>query len=192
MLKIVLRISNLLFAPIPIFWNSVVFSCLYFFIGSGSAFLYFERVSKRSVTPILRLFGASIGKKCSIQTGLTFHNCSNFKNLTIGDNCHIGKKCFFDLRDRITIKDNVVISMQTTFITHQDFYVSSLNKKFPSKRGGIFINSHSYIGARSTILMDIIVGEKSVIGANSLVNRNVEANTMVGGVPAKIIRKDFV
>jgi acetyltransferase-like isoleucine patch superfamily enzyme len=40
--------------------------------------------------------------------------------------------------------------------------------------------------------MDIIVGEKSVIGANSLVNRNVEANTIVGGVPAKIIRKDFV
>jgi acetyltransferase-like isoleucine patch superfamily enzyme len=186
-----LRIVNLLLAPIAILWNSLVFSCLYLLIGNSSAFLYLERVSKRSVVHILRLFGASIGKKCSIQTGLVFHNCSNFKNLTIGDNCHIGKQCFFDLRGCITIKNNVVVSMQTTFLTHQDFYVSSLNKKFPSKKGDIIINSHSYIGARSTILMGVTVGEKSIIGANSLVNKNVVEKTMVGGVPAKIIGKDF-
>ncbi len=187
MLKKILKIINLLFAPISIIWNISIFSCLYFFIGNTAACLHLERVSKRSVKPILRLFGAKIGKRCIIETGLVFHNCNSFKNLIIGDKCHIGKKCFFDLRDRITIKDNVVISMKTTLITHQDFYLSSLKQNFPSKNKEIVINSNSYIGANSTILM-VTVGTRSIVGANALVNKDVVKDAIVGGVPARIIK----
>ena len=168
-----------------------MFLCLYFCIGNTSAFLHLERVSKRSVKPILRLFGAKVGKRCIVQTGLMFNNCSSFKNLTIGDDCFIGRKCFFDLQECIVIRDNVTVAMQTTFITHQDFFSSSLSKAYPSEQKNIVINSHAYIGAKSTILMGVTVEEGSIVGANSLVNKDVAKNTMVGGVPVKLINKQI-
>ena len=183
-----LKIINLLFAPIPIFWNIIVFSALYFLIGSSSAFIYFESVSKRSVKPILRIFGAKIGKRCLIETGLIFHNCSSFKNLTIGNKCYIGKHCFFDLTNRIIIKDNADIAMKVTFITHQDFYLSSLIENFPKKYKNVVIKEHSHIGVGSTIIM-ATVGNNAYIGAGIVVNKDTVDNAIMSSPTAKTIVK---
>ncbi|MCE1201608.1 MAG: hypothetical protein LWX09_05870, partial [Bacteroidia bacterium] len=77
-------------------------------IGFDAAALFLQRVDKNSVIPILRKYGATIGKDCDIETGLIFHNCSDFSRLVIGNNCHIGKNCFFDLKASIILSDNVV------------------------------------------------------------------------------------
>ncbi|MBZ0183578.1 MAG: acyltransferase [Melioribacteraceae bacterium] len=165
------------------FWLRIVF------IGFDYANLLLQKVDKYSIKLILKKNGAQIGENCDIETGLTFHNCKNYSNLIIGNNCHIGKNCFFDLREKVIIGKNVVISMQCTFITHIDMSKSNLSKLFKSESHPINISDNTYIGANSIILMGVKIDNLSFIAADSLVNKNVEPKTMVGGVPAKFIKK---
>lgn len=53
--------------------------------------------------------------------------------------------------------------------------------------GVIKINDNCFIGSESTILAGVTIGTNSIVAAGSLVNRDVPANTIVGGVPAKVI-----
>ncbi|KZY60627.1 hypothetical protein A3735_11610 [Oleiphilus sp. HI0061] len=164
---------------------SFVFRNLLFGFKVASA--YSESLSSRALVIVLRLYGANIGKNCDIQPGITFHNCKNFNNLTIGKNCHIGKNCFFDLRESITIEDNVVISMFSKFVTHIDMTKSSLTEEFPASCAPIRIGTDSYLGISSTVLMGVELGSKVLVGANSLVNVSVPSNSRVAGTPCKAI-----
>jgi len=157
-------------------------------IGFDEANTFLRRIGKNSIIPLLRQNGAVIGNNCDIEVPLIFHNCRNFKNLQIGNNVHIGKNCFFDLRDKVIIEDNVVISMQTTFITHTDISKSGLTKKYPPAQNPILIKSDSYIGANVTILMSVTMGKFSIAAAGAVITRDVQQWTMVGGVPAKKIK----
>ena len=159
------------------------------FIGFDVANLFIQRVDKYSVSLILRKFGAKIGNNCDIETGIVFHNCRNYSNLVLGNNCHIGKNCFFDLREKVIIGDNVVVSMRVSFITHMDMNKSKLTLIYPKKQQPVNVHANSYIGADSTILMRVNLGEDSFIAAGALVSKNVESRTMVGGIPAIVIKK---
>jgi len=158
------------------------------FIGFDVANLFIQRVDKISLQLILKKNGSKIGKNSDIETGIIFHNCKDYSNLVIGNNCHIGKNCFFDLRDCIEIENNVVISMQCSFITHIDLIKSILSKKYIAESAKIKIESNSYLGTGTIVLMGVTIGEKSFIAASSLVNKNVKNNTVVGGIPSKVIK----
>ena len=168
--------------------NLFRFTIRKYLLGFDTANLFIQRVEKKSIQLILKKNGASIGENCDVETGLIFHNCKNYSNLSIGDNCHIGKNCFFDLRDKITLNDNVVISMQCTFITHVDMTKSELSKLYPSLSKKIILHKNCYIGARATIHMGVELGEGCIIASNSMINRNVAKYTVVGGIPAKLIK----
>ena len=168
--------------------NLFIFTIRKYLIGFDVANISLQRIDKRSLQLILKMNGAKIGKDCDIETGLIFHNCKNYKNLIIGNNCHIGKNCFFDLRDKIIIKDNVVISMQCTFITHIDMIKSELSKRYPSISKRIIINKNCYLGAGVTLTMGVELGESSLIATSSLVNKNVTPYDIVGGIPAKLLK----
>lgn len=157
-------------------------------IGFENANSYLRRLDKDSMVHVLKANGATIGINCDIETLLIFHNCQDFSNLVIGDNVHLGKNCFIDLRGKVIIEDNVVVSMQTTFITHMDISKSELRSKYPASFNDIIIKSNSYIGANSTILQGVEVGENSLVAAGSVVTRNIPPFTIVAGVPAKKIR----
>lgn len=159
-----------------------------FFLGPQNAIQYITRVDKSSVIRLLRLSGAKIGKNCDIETGLIFHNCDSLINLTVGDNCHIGKSCFFDLRDKINIEHNCVISMGCYFITHIDMNNSQLRQYYPAEHNPISVLNNTYIGAKATILMGVILENNSFVAANALVVSSVKTNTLVGGIPARIIK----
>ncbi len=158
-------------------------------IGFEFANLMTRTVDKNSLKMILERNGAKIGDNCDIESGLVFHNCQDYSNLVIGNNCHIGKDCFFDLRDKVIIGDNVVISMQCTFITHIDMSKSDLTNLYKPTKAPIIIENDAYLGSGTKVLMGVRIGEKSFIAANSLVTKNVEPYTLVGGVTAKIIKK---
>ena len=152
--------------------------------GISNALIYFSNIDKNSVIPILQSNGAKIGDNCDIETGITFHNCVDFKKLIIGNNCHIGKNCFIDLREKVEIENNVVVSMQTMFITHVDMNKSNLKNKYPVGQKEIKLESNSYIGARATILMGVTIGNSSIVAAGSLVKNNVDACSLSAGNPA--------
>ena len=173
---------------IKVFWDVKEFCLRKRILGFENANAFLRRLDKNSIISILVKNGASIGTGCDIESPLIFHNCSDFSNLIIGNNCHIGKNCFFDLRDRVIIEDNVIISMQTTFITHTDMNKSDLRIFYPASQAPVRVGKNTYIGANSTILQGVNIGENCVLAAASVVIGNIPSNTMVGGVPAKFIR----
>ena len=101
---------------------------------------------------------------------------------TIGENVFIGMKCYMDDMDpsKTIISDNVTISYGTYFACH-------------GKNQGhttIHIKKGAYIGMRCNILSGkegIVIGEKSIIGAGSLVNSSVPDNVKVVGVPIRVL-----
>lgn len=177
------------FRKLIAYYNLYRFSWRKNLTGFDVANQFLQRVDKYSLKYILQKHGATIGRNCDIETGLIFHNCKNFSNLIIGNNCHIGKNCFFDLRDKIEIGNNVVISMQCTFITHIDISKSALSAIFPATSSPISIGDDSYLGAKTTIMKNITIGQNVVVAAGALVNKNIDNNIIVGGVPAKLIKK---
>ncbi len=169
--------------------NLFRFNIRKWFFGFEISNLFIQRVDKYSLLYILKNNGARIGKNCDIESGQIFHNCKDYSNLNIGDNCHIGKNCFFDLRDQIIIKNSVVISMQCTFITHIDLAKSNLSINYPSKSGPITIDNNCYIGVKSTILHGVEIKEGVYVGANITVIKNTESYELIGGTPAIFIKK---
>lgn len=171
------------------YWNLFQFSWRKRLLGFEYANVFLQRVDKRSAVLILKKNGARIGENCDIESGLTFHNCTNYANFQVGRNCHIGKNCFFDLRGAVVLEDNVVVSMRCNFITHIDLSKSPLSGFYPSATGGIRLRENCYIGASSTILKGVTIGKDAFVGASALVLDSVPARTLVGGVPARKLRE---
>ncbi|WP_201333801.1 DapH/DapD/GlmU-related protein [Nitratiruptor sp. YY09-18] len=102
----------------------------------------------------------------------------------IGKKVFIGMKCYLDDMDpsKIIIEDNVTISYGVYFACH------GINQKHTH----ILIKKGAYIGMRATIISGkngIVIGENSIIGAGSLVNKSVEDNVLVAGVPIKKLKR---
>jgi len=182
------RFRKYTFIPINIFLNMILFLFREFFLGFENANNYLKRVSQSSIIPILRIKGAKIGKRCNIQSGITIHNCRNYRRISIGENCHIGKNFFLDLRGNVTIGNDVVIAMNNTFITHSDMNNSKLRKIYPAAQDDIVIEHDVYIGTNCIVLMGVTIGTKSIVGAKSLVMKNVEKKAIYAGSPAVKIK----
>ncbi len=139
---------------------------------------------------ILGRNGAEIGDDCDIESPLIIHNCKDYENLTVGNNCHIGKDVFFDLKFPIIIEDRAIISMRVTVITHLDVGRSPLkNMGFPVREEAIIFGKGCYVGAGALVLPGVRIGECAVVAAGSVVTHNVVSYAVVGGVPAKMIRR---
>jgi len=128
---------------------------------------------------------------CSIDSGTKIGAFVEIqKGATIGKNCKISSHSF--ICEGVHIADNVFVGHNVTFI----------NDKFPraTTENGVlqtddnwecietFIEEGASIGSSVTILCGVRVGKRSVIGAGSVVTRDVEENTIVAGNPAKFIR----
>ncbi len=168
------------------YFNLFRFSLRKYLIGFDYANQFIQRVDKYSLQIILKKNGATIGENCDIESGLTFHNCKDYSNLHIGNSCHIGKNCFFDLRGSIIIYNNSTISMGVTILTHSDFGYSSLMKIYPQSIENVVIGNDVFIGANSTILAGVTIGDFNLIAASSLVNKSSKPNSVLAGVPATI------
>lgn len=173
-----------------IFYLKSNFKTREIFHGFENANTFLARADKRSLIPILRSNGAAIGDSCDIESGIIFHNCKDkFKNLDIGNNCHIGKNCFFDLKAKIVIKDKVTVSMGSKILTHLDMGKSGLSKIYPPVQKSVVINNNCFIGAGATILKGVELGENCVVAAGSIVTKPFPANSLIVGVPAKLVKK---
>lgn len=84
----------------------------------------------------------------------------------------------------ITLGDNVQIGPNVTIATDNH----DLKDHYILKCRPVTINNNAWIGANATILPGVTVGENAVIGAGSVVTKDVPANTVVAGNPARVIR----
>jgi len=128
---------------------------------------------------ILRVFGARIGRKSAVFRGTTV---LGIRSLVIGDEVGIGFRCMLDARGGLTIGSQCVIASDVHFITgahlpHSDTFDFEL---LP-----IVIGDHAWIASRATILPNVTIGRGAVVGAVSLVRKDVADFEMVAGVPAE-------
>lgn len=109
------------------------------------------------------------------------------KNIHIGKNVFINMGCKFQDQGGIFIGDGVLIGHNVVLAT--------LNHAMsPEDRGTmipkpIHIGKNVWIGANSTILPGVTIGDGAIVAAGAVVTKDVPSNTVVGGVPAKMIRK---
>jgi acetyltransferase-like isoleucine patch superfamily enzyme len=91
--------------------------------------------------------------------------------------------------DLLTIERNVGIGPRVTLLLHQDFWPSPLMSLYPEKNLKMRIKEGACICAGTIILPGVTIGEFAVIAAGSVVNKDVPPYTVVGGVPAKELKK---
>ena len=121
---------------------------------------------------------AVIGKNCNICAHVLIEN-----DVIIGDNVVV--KSGVQIWDGIRIEDDVFIGPNVTFTN--DLFPRAKNKDWLLKE--TIIKKGASIGANSTILAGHTIGEKSMIGAGSVVTKDIPAGTMWYGNPAKFIKK---
>lgn len=129
----------------------------------------------------LKLMGMKIGRYSQIDMGVKYHVPRYVK---IGRSTHINSGCFFDAKGRITIGDNVSISMNVALCTggHKvnDPYFS------PDHRP-IVVEDYVWIGINATVMHGVTIGKGAVVAAGAVVTKDVEPYTIVAGIPAKKI-----
>ena len=110
-----------------------------------------------------------------------------YSSLTIGNECYIGRDCLFDVMGKITIGNQVTISHSADFNTHTHSGKSPLrNKKLKVSKGDIKISDGVYLGSNVTVLECVTIGSNTIIGAFSLVNRDLPGNIVGFGIPCKV------
>jgi acetyltransferase-like isoleucine patch superfamily enzyme len=112
---------------------------------------------------------------------------TNFGRFTrIGKGVFINHACSFLDLGGITIEDNVLIGPNVSLITENHPLDPTERRTLVCKP--IVVKCNAWIGARATILPGVVIGENAVVAAGAVVYRDVPANTVVAGVPAKMLK----
>ncbi|MGB9720420.1 MAG: acyltransferase [bacterium] len=134
----------------------------------------------------VNLYDCEIGDNTKIGTFVEIQ-----KNAKIGKNCKISTHTF--ICEGVTIEDNVFIGHNVTFIN--DKYPRSTNPDGSMQTDAdwkvvpTLVRKGASIGSSATILCGVTIGENAIVGAGSVVTKDVPDNAVVAGVPARIIRK---
>jgi maltose O-acetyltransferase len=139
---------------------------------------------------ILRAAGFNIGQGTVMWGTPTITGVDNLQaKLSIGQRCVLNVDCLLDLGAPITIGDQVAIGHQVMFLT-----TSHMIGRRSYRAGKLFarpivIEDGAWIGARCVVLPGVTIGAGAVVAAGAVVTKNVPADTLVGGTPARIIRE---
>ncbi len=136
------------------------------------------------LSQFINLYGCEIGDETKIGAFVEVQ-----KNATIGKRCKISSHTF--VCEGVTIEDNVFIGHGVMFIN--DSYPRAttegkLQTEADWKVERTVIRKNASIGTGVTILANISIGENAIVGAGSVVTKDVAANTIVAGNPAKLLR----
>lgn len=109
------------------------------------------------------------------------------KNITVGKNVFFNTGCSFQDRGGISIGDGTMMGMNVTIATlNHGLPLETRNVTYPSP---VIIGDNVWIGSNATILPGVTIGDNSVVAAGAVVTKDVPANTVVAGVPAKELKK---
>ena len=137
------------------------------------------------LSQFVNLYGCEIGDETKIGAFVEIQ-----KNATVGRRCKISSHTF--VCEGVTIEDNV-------FVGHNVAFINDTYPRATAADGGLqtekdwrvdptIIKKGASIGSGATILCNVTVGENAIVGAGSVVTKNVPANTIVAGNPARVLR----
>jgi acetyltransferase-like isoleucine patch superfamily enzyme len=138
------------------------------------------------LSKFINLYGCEIGDETKIGAFVEIQ-----KNAVVGKRCKVSSHTF--VCEGVTIEDNVFIGHSVTFIN--DSYPRAttaeggLQTEADWKVERTLVKKGASIGSGSTILSNISIGENAIVGAGSVVTKDVPANSIVAGNPARVLRQ---
>jgi acetyltransferase-like isoleucine patch superfamily enzyme len=133
----------------------------------------------------INLYGCEIGDETKIGAFVEIQ-----KNASIGRRCKISSHTF--VCEGVTIEDNVFVGHGVTFVNDSYPRATTLDGELQTEKDWsverTVVKRGASIGSGSTILSNLAIGENSIVGAGSMVTRDVPPDSIVAGNPAKILR----
>ena len=141
-------------------------------------------------TRLLQLSGLSVGDRTLLTSNPSvIGGRGAWRNLTIGTDCYINQGCIFDATAPIAVGNHVAFG-HGVMVTTSSHLIGS-----PDRRSGLLkpepvrIGDGAWLASRVVVLPGVEIGAGAVVCAGAVVARSVAPNTMVGGVPARLIRR---
>lgn len=133
----------------------------------------------------VNLYGCTIGSRTKIGAFVEIQ-----KNAVVGRDCKIQSHSF--ICEGVNIEDEVFIGHSVTFINDTYPRATTRDGRMQSDADWAvqptFVKKGASIGSGSTILANVTIGERSIVGAGSIVTKDVPPGTIVAGNPAKVLR----
>ena len=138
------------------------------------------------LSKFINLYGCAIGDNTKIGAFVEVQ-----KNAAIGKNCKISSHTF--ICEGVTIEDEVFIGHGVTFVNDTYPRATAAGGRLQTEADWAveptLVKRGASIGSGSTILAKVTIGENAIVGAGSVVTKDVPANAIVAGNPARILRK---
>jgi acetyltransferase-like isoleucine patch superfamily enzyme len=137
------------------------------------------------LSKFINLYGCEIGDETKIGAFVEIQ-----KGAKVGKRCKISSHTF--ICEGVTIEDNVFIGHNVTFINDTYPRATKLDGALQTDEDWhvepTLVKEGASIGSGSTILSKVTIGENAIVGAGSVVTRDVPANTIAAGTPARVLR----
>ena len=141
--------------------------------------------SNVKLSKFINLYGCEIGDETKIGAFVEIQ-----KNATIGRRCKISSHTF--ICEGVTIEDNVFVGHGVVFINDSYPRATAESGTLQTEQDWVVertvVKTGASIGSGATILSKITIGERAIVGAGSVVTKDVPANAIVAGNPARILR----
>jgi len=168
-------------------YNQLRYNIPVFVISFITAFLPDNRFSIKIRGFLFSKFIKKCGKNFQIGRDVTLLNTNN---LSIGDNVYIAKGVWMNCKGNIEIEDEVMLAPYVTISSMQHTFKNNSYRFSNSLSGKVLIKKGTWIAAHTSIKQGVTIGSGCLVAANSSVTKDVENNTIVGGVPAKFIKNN--
>ena len=139
--------------------------------------------------------GASIStKNVRLLSPITLHRSdlkTDFSNLTIEEDCVLNGNNYLDVTAKVTLEKGVSLGPGVIVMSHNAYNSNAFLEDRLAHTCGIkpvLIKAGAGIKAGAVIVMGVTIGKNAVVAANAVVNRDVDDNCFVAGVPAKLIK----
>ncbi len=174
-------------AGILIFKTSLIF--FFKIIGPPRLLKYSGPVN----VAILKAFGAEVGQNVIVCSPVILHNArGGYSNLRIKDGCNFNGNNFLDLSGRITLEKGVSLGPGVIIMTHNRYNHNAFLEERLAHTCGIkdvLIKEGTGIKAGALIVHGITIGKNAVVAGNAVVNRDIQDNSFVAGVPARFVKE---
>jgi acetyltransferase-like isoleucine patch superfamily enzyme len=138
------------------------------------------------LSKFINLYGCAVGDNTKIGAFIEIQ-----KNAAVGKNCKISSHTF--ICEGVTIEDDVFVGHSVTFINDSYPRATAKNGTLQTEADWIVeptrVKKGASIGSGSTILANVTIGERAIVGAGSVVTKDVPPGSIVAGNPAKILRR---